>query len=85
MTGSLVFYGILGVITTIAAFGLNRRLFVGDRVGGVGVLEGLRQFHDPRLDIRGREALVRLLVPSDRERFSFKCVHRNRSPFRLLD
>jgi hypothetical protein len=41
MTGSLVFYGILGVITTIAAFGLNRRLFVGHRVGGVGVLEGL--------------------------------------------
>lgn len=41
MTGSLVFYGILGVITTIAAFGLNRRLFVGDRVGGVSVLEGL--------------------------------------------
>ena len=41
MTGSLVFYGILGVITTIAAFGLNRRLFVGVRVGGVGFLEGL--------------------------------------------
>jgi hypothetical protein len=43
MTGSLVFYGILGVITTMAAFGLNRRLFVGDRVGGggVGILEGL--------------------------------------------
>jgi hypothetical protein len=41
MTGSLVFYGILGVITTLAAFWLNRRLFVGDRVGGVGVLEGL--------------------------------------------
>jgi hypothetical protein len=40
MTGSLVFYGILGVITTVAAFVLNRRLFLGDRVRRVGVLEG---------------------------------------------
>ena len=41
MTGSLVFYGILGIITTVAAFVINRRLFVRGQAGRVTVLEGL--------------------------------------------
>jgi hypothetical protein len=31
MTGSLVFYGVLGVISTVFAFAVNRRLFVSGR------------------------------------------------------
>ncbi len=41
MTGSLVFFGILGIVTTAAAFVVNRRLFTGGRTGRVTVLEGL--------------------------------------------
>jgi hypothetical protein len=41
MTTSLVFYGILGVLSTVAAFAWNRRLFAGAGSGGVSVLEGL--------------------------------------------
>ena len=41
MSGSLVFFGILGVVTTAAAFVVNRRLFTGGRAGRVTVLEGL--------------------------------------------
>ena len=41
MTGSLVFYGLLGVITTVVAFVVNRRLFVGGRAGSMTVLEGV--------------------------------------------
>ncbi len=40
MTTSLVFFGVLGVISTAAAFFANRRLFSADRVGGVSLLEG---------------------------------------------
>jgi hypothetical protein len=36
-----VFYGILGVISTAVAFGLNWRLFSEGRAGRVSVLEGL--------------------------------------------
>ena len=41
MTGSLVFYGILGIISTGAAFAANRRLFSGGAAGRVSFLEGL--------------------------------------------
>jgi hypothetical protein len=41
MTTSLVFYGILGIVTTVFAFVANRRLFIGGRAGRVTVLEGL--------------------------------------------
>ena len=41
MTGSLVFYGVLGVISTVFAFAVNRRLFVSGRAGRVTFLEGL--------------------------------------------
>ena len=41
MTGSLVFYGILGVASTVFAFVVNRRLFTGGGAGGPTLLEGL--------------------------------------------
>jgi Protein of unknown function DUF2834 len=41
MTGSLAFYGILGIVTTAFAFVVNRRLFVGGTAGRVRLLEGL--------------------------------------------
>ena len=41
MTGSLVFYGTLGIVTTVVAFVVNRRLFVGGGAGRVTLLEGL--------------------------------------------
>jgi drug/metabolite transporter (DMT)-like permease len=41
MTGSLVFYGILGVVSTVFAFVVNRGLFVRGGAGRVSVLEGL--------------------------------------------
>jgi hypothetical protein len=42
MTTSLVFYGILGLVSTVAAFAWNRRLFAGEGgAGAVSVLEGL--------------------------------------------
>jgi hypothetical protein len=44
MTASLVFYGILGVASTVFAFVANRRLFAGGRVGGSTLLEGLYFF-----------------------------------------
>jgi hypothetical protein len=40
VTASLVFYGILGVASTVAAFAANRRLFSGGRAGPVSLLEG---------------------------------------------
>jgi Terpene cyclase DEP1 len=44
MTTSLVFYALLGVVSTTIAFVLNRHLFVGRSVGPVSVLEGLFYF-----------------------------------------
>jgi hypothetical protein len=41
MTTSLVFYGILGVLSTVFAFWANRRLFTGGRAGRVSVLEAI--------------------------------------------
>jgi hypothetical protein len=41
MTGSLVFYGILGVISTAVAFAGNRRLFQGGAAGRLTLLEGV--------------------------------------------
>jgi hypothetical protein len=41
MTSSLVFFGVLGVVSTAVAFVFNRRLFVGGLVGRVSLLEGL--------------------------------------------
>ncbi len=40
MTASLVFFGILGIASTAAAFAVNRSLFVGDVAGPVTLLEG---------------------------------------------
>jgi hypothetical protein len=41
MTTQLLFYGVLGVVSTAAAFYFNRRLFVGGIAGRVSLLEGL--------------------------------------------
>jgi len=41
VTTSLVFYGILGIASTVAAFAVNRRLFTGARAGPVSLLEGI--------------------------------------------
>ena len=41
MTASLVFYGILGVASTGAAFAANRRLFGAGAAGPVTLLEGV--------------------------------------------
>jgi hypothetical protein len=41
MSGSLVSYGLLGVVSTVAAFYGNRRLFGDGGAGRVSVLEGL--------------------------------------------
>jgi hypothetical protein len=41
MTTSLVFYGVLGVVSTVVAFAWNRRLFADGGAGTVSVLEGL--------------------------------------------
>jgi Terpene cyclase DEP1 len=41
MTGSLVFYGILGVASTAVAFVVNRRLFTEGGAGGPTLLEAL--------------------------------------------
>ncbi len=41
MTASLVFFGILGIASTAAAFAANRRLFVGGAAGRVTLLEGV--------------------------------------------
>jgi hypothetical protein len=41
MTTSLVFYGILGVASTVVAFAWNRRLFASGGAGRVSVLEGI--------------------------------------------
>jgi hypothetical protein len=41
VTGSLVFYGILGIASTVLAFLVNRRLFSGGAAGPVTVLEGI--------------------------------------------
>ena len=41
MTGSLVFYGILGIASTAFAFVVNRRLFTGGGAGGPTLLECL--------------------------------------------
>ena len=44
MTTSLVFYGVLGVISTAIAFAANRRLFGEASAGPVSLLEGLFYF-----------------------------------------
>jgi Protein of unknown function DUF2834 len=41
MTGSLFFYGALGVVSTAVAFVGNRRLFAGGVVGRPSLLEGI--------------------------------------------
>jgi len=41
MTGSLFFYGALGIVSTAAAFFGNRRLFRGGAAGRVSLLEGV--------------------------------------------
>jgi hypothetical protein len=41
VTSSLVFYGVLGVVSTALAFVYNRRLFGAGGAGPVSVLEGL--------------------------------------------
>jgi len=41
VTGSLVFYGILGIASTVAAFAVNRCLFTGGAAGPVSLLEGI--------------------------------------------
>ena len=41
VTASLVFYGILGITSTVAAFAANRRLFSGGAAGPVSLLEGV--------------------------------------------
>ncbi len=41
MTASLVFYGILGIASTVAAFAANRRLFGEGGAGAVTLLEGV--------------------------------------------
>jgi hypothetical protein len=41
MTTQLLFYGVLGVVSTAYAFGINRRLFAGANRGQVSLLEGL--------------------------------------------
>jgi hypothetical protein len=40
VAGSLVFYGILGIVSTVVAFVANRRLFAGGAAGPVTLLEG---------------------------------------------
>jgi hypothetical protein len=44
MTTSLVFYAVLGIISTGVAFTCNRRLFANGVVGRVSLLEGLFYF-----------------------------------------
>ncbi len=44
MTFSLVFYGILGLVSIAVAFFYNRRLFAAGGAGSVSVLEGLFYF-----------------------------------------
>jgi len=41
MTASLVEFGILGILSTAFAFGVNRRLFSGRQSGRLSLLEGL--------------------------------------------
>jgi hypothetical protein len=41
MTTSLVFFGILGLASTVAAFVANRHLFSGGQAGRISVLEGI--------------------------------------------
>ncbi len=41
VTASLVFYGVLGIASTVAAFAANRRLFTGGGTGPVSPLEGI--------------------------------------------
>jgi hypothetical protein len=41
MTTQLLFYGVLGVLSTAYAFAVNRRLFAGPNSGQVSLLEGL--------------------------------------------
>ena len=44
MTTQLLVYGILGVLSTAAAFYWNRHLFTGHRIGPICVLEGIYYF-----------------------------------------
>jgi hypothetical protein len=44
MTRQLLYYGILGVLSTALAFYVNRRLFVGGGAGRISALEGVFYF-----------------------------------------
>lgn len=44
MTSQLLVYGVLGVVSTVVAFAVNRRLFGERGAGRVSVLEGLYYF-----------------------------------------
>ncbi|HEY3844894.1 MAG TPA: DUF2834 domain-containing protein [Acidimicrobiales bacterium] len=44
MTSQLLYYGILGVLSTALAFYVNRRLFVGGGAGRISALEGVFYF-----------------------------------------
>ncbi len=44
MTSQLLIYGVLGVVSTVVAFAVNRRLFGAGGAGRVSVLEGLYYF-----------------------------------------
>jgi hypothetical protein len=40
VTTQLLYYGVLGIVSTVAAFVCNRRLFTAGAVGKISVLEG---------------------------------------------
>ena len=44
MTTQLLVYGVLGVLSTAAAFYWNRHLFTGHRIGRISLLEGIYYF-----------------------------------------
>lgn len=44
MTTQLLYYGVLGVVSTVVAFAVNRRLFSSGVVGPVSLLEGVLFF-----------------------------------------
>jgi Terpene cyclase DEP1 len=44
VTTQLLVYGVLGVLSTAAAFSWNRRLFTGHRSGPISALEGIYYF-----------------------------------------
>src|SRR5580658_5995808 len=44
MTTSLIFYGLLGIASTVFAFASNRQLFASGVIGRISALEGLYLF-----------------------------------------